>query len=66
MSPSRDFQTGLILPADIDFLQGVFNSTLEAKKLPCTSPEAEALAKRLFSLYQAGVRSPAELSALVA
>ncbi|WP_379937457.1 hypothetical protein [Sinorhizobium sp. P24N7] len=43
-------------------LQCIFNAALEANEIKCNSPEAEALAKRLFTLYQAGVRDAAELS----
>ncbi|MBP1884802.1 MULTISPECIES: hypothetical protein [Sinorhizobium] len=62
MYPSREFHSDFFRPREIELLQCIFNAALEANEIKCNSPEAEALAKRLFTLYQGGVRDAAELS----
>ncbi|MCZ4093544.1 hypothetical protein [Sinorhizobium psoraleae] len=54
MYPFRDFDC-VIRPGDFNLLQRVFEKELARAKLKVDMPEADALAKRLITLYQEGV-----------
>ncbi len=60
------FHVNPISPYDLDVIDSVFRAELRNRKLSRCSEEAEQLAARLISLYQAGRRDAHELSAAVA
>ncbi len=46
---------GPISPAEVAMISQAFDQLLEEYRIPPESEEAEALASRLFSIYQSGV-----------
>jgi putative salt-induced outer membrane protein YdiY len=66
MHSDTTFHVNPISPYDLDVIDSVFRAELRKRKLSRCSEEAEQLAARLISLYQAGRRDAHELSAAVA
>ncbi|RVQ43745.1 hypothetical protein CN068_01985 [Sinorhizobium meliloti] len=61
-----DIHVNPISPYDLDVIDSVFRAELRKRKLSRCSEEAEQLAAKLISLYQAGRRDAHELAAAVA
>lgn len=66
MHSDINFIANSISPYDLDVIDSVFEAELRKRKLSRRSEEAERLAARLISLYQAGLRDAHELMASVA
>ncbi|MCA1366750.1 hypothetical protein I6F15_04925 [Bradyrhizobium sp. BRP14] len=65
MHSDINFRANPISPYDLDVIDSVFRVELRKRKLSRRSEEAERLAARLISLYQAGRRDAHELMAAV-
>ena len=66
MHSDMTFRIAALSPYDLKVIDSVFRAELRKRSLSRRSEEAEQLAARLISLYQAGRRDAHELSAAVA
>jgi hypothetical protein len=65
MLKSHDY-TDAVLPTGIELLDDVFTELLMDRGLPRDGQDAEIIARRLFSIYQSGVRDLDELRKIAA